>query len=96
MDGLRRVRRGLPLWREDINHVEPVQRHRTMLTNALRAHLAAPGIVAAQGSGGLSSLKSHFRNVRDELQDHAAVALNALIRQADELAEQVGVLERRP
>jgi transposase len=74
---------------------ELLVRQRTMLTNALRAHLAELGIVAAQGLEGLSSLKLHFHAVRDELPNHAAVALHALLSQADGLAEQVEILERK-
>ena len=51
--------------------------------------------VAAQGPEGLSSLKTHFHTVRGELPEHAAIALTALIGQADGLAEQVAILERR-
>lgn len=41
---------------------ELLVRQRTMLTNALRAHLAELGIVAAQGPEGLDWLKTHFRD----------------------------------
>jgi transposase len=74
---------------------ELLVRQRTMLTNALRAHLAELGMVAAQGPEGLSSLKGHFHSVRDGLPDHAVVALSALVCQADDLAEQVDILERK-
>ena len=74
---------------------ELLVRLRTMLTNALRAHLAELGIVAAQGSEGLSSLKTHFHTVRDTLPEPAVAALLALIRQANCLAEQVDILERK-
>lgn len=74
---------------------ELLVRQRTMLTNALRAHLAELGIVAAQGLEGLSSLKVHFQTVRDALPNHAVVALHALLSQADGLAEQVEILERK-
>lgn len=74
---------------------ELLVRQRTMLTNALRAHLAELGIVAAQGVEGLGSLKAHFQTVRDALPNHAVVALLALLSQADGLAEQVEILERK-
>jgi len=66
-----------------------------MLTNALRAHLAELGLVAAQGPEGLNQLKVQFGGARDTLPNHAVAALSALITQAEGLAEEVDRLERR-
>ena len=74
---------------------ELLVRQRTMLTNALRAHLAELGIVAAQGREGLDSLKVYFSTIRRQLPEHASAALMALISQADAIAEQADILERR-
>lgn len=68
-------------------------RQRTMLTNALRAHLAELGTVAAQGTDGLKALKEHFHATRADMPCHAAAALQALIAQADFLSDQVEHLE---
>jgi transposase len=74
---------------------ELLVRQRTMLTNALRAHLAELGIVALQGPEGLDWLKAHFREIQSQLPDHAVVALQALIRQAEGAADQAETLERQ-
>lgn len=74
---------------------ELLVRQRTMLTNALRAHLAELGLVAAQGAEGLNQLKAQFSSARDTLPDHAVAALSALIDQAEGLADEVDSLERR-
>uniref|UniRef100_A4WQV1 Transposase n=1 Tax=Cereibacter sphaeroides (strain ATCC 17025 / ATH 2.4.3) TaxID=349102 RepID=A4WQV1_CERS5 len=42
---------------------ELLVRQRTMLTNALWAHLAELGLVAAQGPEGLNQLKARFGSV---------------------------------
>lgn len=69
---------------------ELLVRLRPMLTNAPRAHLAELGIVAAQGPEGQSSLRTHFKTVRDTLLEHAVAGLLALIHQADEREVQAG------
>ncbi|WGV15411.1 IS110 family transposase [Fuscovulum ytuae] len=74
---------------------ELLVRQRTMQTNALRAHLAELGIVAAQGVDGLSSLKAHFHRVIGSLPGHAVGALQALLRMADGLVEEIERLESR-
>ncbi|MFC6496454.1 IS110 family transposase [Gemmobacter lanyuensis] len=74
---------------------ELLVRQRTMQTNALRAHLAELGIVAAQGVDGLSSLKAHFQRVMRSLPEHAAEALQAFIRMADGLVDEIERLESR-
>lgn len=74
---------------------ELLVRQRTMLTNALRAHLAELGIVAAQGLEGLDWLKSHFRESQERLPEQAAAAIQALICQAEAIADQAEALEKR-
>ncbi len=74
---------------------ELLVRQRTMLTNALRAHLAKLGLVAAQGPEGLNQLKARFGSVLDSLSDHAVAALTARITRAEGLADEVDRLERR-
>jgi transposase len=74
---------------------ELLVRQRTMQTNALRAHLAELGIVAAQGVEGLSSLKTHFHKVLGSLPEHATAALQTLIRMADCLVDEIERLENR-
>jgi transposase len=74
---------------------ELLVRQRTMLTNALRAHLAELGIVAAQGREGLDCLKAYFGTMRHQLPEHASAALAALISQAEAVAEQADLLEKR-
>ncbi|MET3582945.1 transposase [Mesorhizobium robiniae] len=46
---------------------ELLVRQKTMLTNAIRAHLAEFGLVAAQGPGGLSALLAVFDAHREQL-----------------------------
>lgn len=74
---------------------ELLVRQRTMQTNALRAHLAELGIVAAQGVEGLGSLKTYFQRVRGSLPEHAAAALQTLIRVTDCLVDEIKRLESR-
>lgn len=74
---------------------ELLVRQRTMQTNALRAHLAELGIVAAQGVEGLSSLKALFQKVSGSLPEHATAALQTLIRMADCLVDEIERLESR-
>lgn len=72
---------------------ELLVRQRTMLTNAIRAHMAELGTVTAQGTDGLKALKAHFHATQADMPRHAAAALLALIAQADFLSEQVEKLE---
>ena len=70
-------------------------RQRTQLINAMRAHLAELGIVAAQGRDGVSAL---IAIVMDETSDRlprlARKALQALLTQLDVLQQQIGTLKR--
>jgi transposase len=70
-------------------------RQRTQLINAMRAHLAELGIVAAQGRDGVSAL---IAIVMDETSGRlprlARKALQALLTQLDVLQQQIGTLKR--
>ena len=46
-------------------------RQRTALINALRAHLAEFGVVAATGPGGVKALTTLLHDAQDELPAHA-------------------------
>jgi len=69
-------------------------RQRTQLTNAMRAHLAELGLVAAQGRDGLTALIGIVRNKESRIPDLARKALHVLLDQLDALAHQIGGIER--
>jgi transposase len=69
---------------------------RTMMVNALRAHLAEFGHVAAQGQAGLSGLVTlvEKRFAETGIPAAAAPALMSLARQIGQLNKEIGDLER--
>ena len=71
-------------------------RQRTQLINALRAHLAEVGLVAATGVDGLKSLLAIIREAgeRGQLLEPMRQALQPLVDQLTALQTQVGQLER--
>ena len=69
-------------------------RQRTQLINAMRAHLAELGLVAAQGRDGLTALIGIVRNKESRIPDLARKALHVLLDQLDALAHQIGGIER--
>lgn len=71
-------------------------RQRTQLINALRAHLAEIGLVAATGVDGLKSLLIIVRESADteRLPEPMRQALQALVDQLAALQVQIGTLER--
>ena len=71
-------------------------RQRTQLINALRAHLAEIGLVAATGVDGLKSLLAIVGKAGEsgELPSPMRQALQALVDQLVALQEQIGTLER--
>jgi transposase len=69
-------------------------RQRTQLINAMRAHLAELGLVAAQGRDGLTSLIGIVRDEESHIPDLARKALHALLGQLDALGQQIGGIER--
>jgi transposase len=71
-------------------------RQRTQLINAMRAHLAELGLVAAQGRDGVKELIVVVMDEReDRLPGAMREALRTLVAQLAALQEQIGVLERR-
>lgn len=69
-------------------------RQRTMLVNALRAHMAEFGIVAAQGRNNLQTLIEIIRDPADErLPATARTALDAQVTQYMNLREQIDEIE---
>ena len=71
-------------------------RQRTQLINAIRAHLAEVGLVAAKGVDGLKSLLGVIAEARKRarLPEAMSQALQALAAQLQSLSDQIGVLER--
>lgn len=71
-------------------------RQRTQLINAVRAHLAEIGLVAATGADGLKSLLTIVREAADtrRLPEPMQHALQALVEQLLALTAQIGTLER--
>jgi len=73
-----------------------LMRQRTMLLNAIRAHLAEFGVVAAQGPRKVMELVSRLRSGEEtSLPDFARSALLALASQLDSLGDEIRRLERR-
>lgn len=67
---------------------------RTQSVNALRAHLAELGIIAAGGLANVAALMTIVREAEDtRLPTAARFALTAIVDQIDALAIQIGVLE---
>jgi transposase len=70
-------------------------RQRTQLLNALRAHLAELGLVAAQGREGMARLIALVRDAADAaLPTAVRAALLPLIEQLQALQQQIGALDR--
>jgi len=67
---------------------------RTMLTNAMRAHLAEFGLIAAQGPGGLSLLLQIFEQHRATLPSFARAALDGLLSQSAAVEGEIEKLEK--
>lgn len=68
---------------------------RTQSVNALRAHFAELGIIAAGGLPNVAALVAIVRGVEDaRLPAAARFALTAIVDQIDALAEQIDLLER--
>lgn len=74
---------------------ELLVRQRTMLTNALRAHLAEFGFIAAQGPGGFAQLAKILAEQRENLPAFALDALDSLSRQIDSACAEIGKLDAR-
>ena len=73
-----------------------LMRQRTQLINALRAHLAELGIVAAQGDKGLEELLAIVADDRDErLPVDGRASVIVLAAQLEALQKMIGSLEKR-
>src|SRR5260221_574570 len=73
-----------------------LMRQRTQLINALRAHLAELGIVAAQGDKGLEELLAIVAHDRDErLPVDARASVIVLAAQLEAVQKMIGALEKR-
>src|SRR3989440_7318010 len=75
---------------------EQLVRQRTMLVNALRAHLAEFGMVAAQGLRNVAQLIAIVRDAGDtRLPDVARQVLQVLANQIEQIETAVAALERQ-
>jgi transposase len=70
-------------------------RQRTMLMNALRAHLAEYGIIGVRGPGGISAGIAALHQAQDALPEFARTALHALVAQLRGLATEIEKLEAK-
>src|SRR5215472_3984180 len=71
-------------------------RQRTMLSNAIRGHLAELGIVAAKGRNGIAELLTIVANAEDDqIPTVAQFCLNVLARQYAVLVAEIGAIEKR-
>ncbi|CCW19630.1 Mobile element protein [Sphingobium indicum BiD32] len=70
-------------------------RQRTMLINALRAHLGEYGIVKAQGPAGVNSLLALVQEAQDAVPVHAQSALRSIVAQFHALVREIGHLEKQ-
>lgn len=71
-------------------------RHLTAVVNALRAHMAEFGIVAAKGREGVAELVAIIKDLKsDRLPEPARACLYALSIQLDALSQQIAILDKR-
>jgi transposase len=70
-------------------------RQRTMVANALRAHLAELGLVANPGIANLAKLAEQALADKDALPAYARTALEILVRQIMGLTNEIGALDRQ-
>ena len=70
-------------------------RQRTMLANALRAHLAELGLVANPGIANLAKLAQQALSDEDILPTYARTTLEAMVRQIMTLSEEITALDRK-
>src|SRR5450432_652353 len=73
-----------------------LMRQRTQIINALRAHLAELGIVAAQGDAGVNELRAIVADDREErLPIDARASVIVLAAQLEALESVIGAIEKR-
>ncbi len=70
-------------------------RQRTMIANALRAHLAEFGLVANPGVANLAKLAQQVLSDGDGLPSYARTALDILIRQIMTLSDEITALDQQ-
>jgi transposase len=71
-------------------------RQRTMLSNAIRGHLAELGIISAKGRNGTAELLAILTNEQDDRIPAAArFSLDVLARQYAVLTTEIGIIEKR-
>ena len=71
-------------------------RQRTMLSNAIRGHMAELGLIAAKGRNGTGELLKIIANVQDDRVPAAArFSLDVLARQYEAIAAEIGAIEKR-
>jgi transposase len=68
-------------------------RQRTMLSNALRGHLAEFGVVSARGPRGLAATVAALHERQDDLPSLARTALHGLVTQLRQLAIEIEKVE---
>jgi len=70
-------------------------RQRTMLSNAIRGHMAELGLIAAKGRNGTAELLKIIASAEDDRVPEAArFSLDVLARQYEAIAAQIGTLEK--
>jgi transposase len=70
-------------------------RQRTMLANALAAHLAELGLVTNPGIVNLAKLAQQALSDEDDLPAYARATLEVLVRQIMALSEEITTLDRK-
>ncbi len=71
-------------------------RQRTMLSNAIRGHMAELGVISAKGRNGTAELLKIIANERDDrITVVARFCLDALARQYVALTAEIGAIEKR-
>jgi transposase len=71
-------------------------RQRTMLSNAIRGHMAELGIVSAKGRNGTAELLKIIANAEDDrVPAIARFSLDILARQHEAIAAEIGAIEKR-
>lgn len=70
-------------------------RQRTMIANALRAHLAELGLVTNPGIANLAKLAEHALSDENTLPAYARTSLRALVRQIMALNDEIAALDRQ-
>src|SRR6478752_8155552 len=71
-------------------------RQRTMLSNAIRGHMAEFGIISAKGRNGTAELLKIIANTEDDrIPPVARFSLDVLARQHAAIAAEIGAIEKR-